>query len=87
MTHYVLRVVDRGSPKGVPEVDAYLLRVDGGAEACQMHTVLLGLSPKAVEALAAGLGELGVRVERVAVPVVDGPGSEEKPKVKRGRGK
>lgn len=61
---YLFRVVDRGSPKGVPVVDAYLLLVDGGVERCLLSTLCNRLSPPEVEALAAGFAELGVRVER-----------------------
>lgn len=84
MREYVLRVVDRGSPKGVPVVDAYLLEVSGGAEACVLHTVHLGLSPQRVGEVAAGLGELGVRVERAAVPAADPPEAKDKAKKKSG---
>lgn len=68
---YLLRVVDRGTVNGVPVADAYLLRVEGAAESCLMSTATLRLSPVSVEEIVAGLGELGVRVERVAMPSVD----------------
>ena len=63
-TTYLLRVVDRGSPKGVPVVDAYLLLVDGGVEQCLLSTLCNRLAPPEVDAMAEGLAELGVAVER-----------------------
>jgi len=77
---YILRVVDRGAPKGVPVVDVYLLRIDGGCEACVMHSADLGLSPKSVEELAAYFGGLGVRVEREARPLPADPNDPNDPK-------
>lgn len=61
---YLFRVVDRGSPGGVPVVDAYLLLVDGGVERCLLSTLCNRLSPPEADSLAAGLAELGVKVER-----------------------
>ena len=72
MKQYVFRVVDRGLVKGVPVADAYLLLRRGESESCLLHTCGLSLAPPAVEEIALGLGELGVRVERVAMPSVDG---------------
>lgn len=66
---YLLRVVDRGTLRNVPVVDVYFLRIDGGCEACVMHSVHLGLSPKSAEELATYFGGLGVRVEREARPL------------------
>lgn len=68
MTAYVVRVVDRGLVRGVPVVDVLLSRVDGGVRSTLLHSVGLNLSPASAEELAAGLGELGLRVEREGPP-------------------
>lgn len=61
---YLLRLIDRGSIRGVPVVDMQLLRVDGPAHACVLHSVGLGLSPPTAAHLAESFAVLGVAVER-----------------------
>lgn len=59
---YLLRLADRGTVKGVPVVDVYLVRRIGPAEAGLMCS--RDLSPKTAEDLAAWFAALGVKVER-----------------------
>lgn len=76
MREYVFRVVDRGSPRGVPVVDAYLLLLDGGVERCLLSTLCNRLSPPEVESLAAEFAGFGVTVERESRPL---PGAGRQP--------
>ena len=87
MSTYLFRVIDRGCVNGVPVHDGYLLRVDGPAEACVLHTGRLNLSPKSVGELADALGELGVLVEREVRPPVEAPPApKRKPRGKARKG-
>jgi len=69
MENVFLRLVDRGMIQGVPVVSVYLLRENGGAEECLLSSS--GGSPATADMLASGLGELGIRVERVSRPFPD----------------
>lgn len=63
MTSYVLELVDRGVVRGVPVVDVYLFRDDGGVQSLELCST--DRSPRGAEELASAFAELGVRVERV----------------------
>jgi hypothetical protein len=68
MTHS-LTVAARGLVRGVPVVDLYLHRVDGGARSCLMSTYGMHLSPKDAEGVVALFAAAGVAVVRVEKPL------------------
>lgn len=75
MISWHLKAVDRGLISGVPVVDVYLIRSDGGAEQCVLHSWGKSLSPVLADELCEGLGELGIGVVRERHPLAEPVGA------------